>query len=65
MPDAILLAGGEEEGSPSKAFLDGAGRPLVWYVAQALAATPAVGRVGPWVLQINCGPPAAHWWAIS
>ncbi len=42
MIDAIMLAGG---GDASKAFLDGAGRPMVWYVAGALAKAGSVGRV--------------------
>jgi GTP:adenosylcobinamide-phosphate guanylyltransferase len=43
--DAVLLAGGGAAASGNKAFLEGAGRPMVWYVAQALAAAPSVGRV--------------------
>jgi GTP:adenosylcobinamide-phosphate guanylyltransferase len=45
VPDAILLAGGALPDTPSKAFLDAAGRPLIWHVAQALDRAASVGRV--------------------
>ncbi len=45
MIDALLLAGGGTSAAGNKAFLDGAGHPLVWYVARALAEAPSVGRV--------------------
>lgn len=45
MPDAIILAGGTAADGSNKAFLDGAGHPFVWHVAQALARTAAVARV--------------------
>ena len=51
MIDALLLAGGGDAASGNKAFLDGAGRPMVWYVAKALADAPSVGRV------VAVGPP--------
>lgn len=43
--DAILLAGGGDAASGNKVFTDGAGHPIVWYVARALAAAPSVARV--------------------
>ncbi|MGH2625130.1 MAG: nucleotidyltransferase family protein [Anaerolineales bacterium] len=59
MTDAIMLAGGGDASAPNKAFLDGAGRPMVWYVAGALAKAESVGRVvavGPSdQLQAACG----------
>lgn len=51
MIDALLLAGGGDAASGNKAFLDGAGRPMVWYVARALAEAPPVGRI------VAIGPP--------
>lgn len=60
MPDAILLAGGGGGTGPGKAFLDGAGHPMVWYVARTLASTKTVGRVvavgPPEALRAACGP---------
>ncbi|MDR7426211.1 MAG: nucleotidyltransferase family protein [Armatimonadota bacterium] len=60
MIDALLLAGGGTAAAANKAFLDVAGRPLVWYVARALAEAPSVGRivaVGPAEdLRRACGP---------
>ncbi len=60
MTDAILLAGGGDASTPNKAFLDGAGHPMVWYAARALADAPSVGRVvavGPAErLREACGP---------
>jgi len=57
--DALLLAGGGTAAAGNKAFLDGVGRPLVWYVARALAKAPSVGRivaVGPQEdLRAACG----------
>jgi len=49
--DALLLAGGGDAASGNKAFMDGAGRPMVWYVARALAEAPSIGRV------VAIGPP--------
>jgi len=43
--DTILLAGGGSAAAGNKAFLEVAGRPMVWYVARALAGAPSVGRV--------------------
>ncbi len=51
MIDAVLLAGGGTPASGNKAFLDGAGRPMVWHVARALAGAPSIGRV------VAIGPP--------
>ncbi|MGH2453149.1 MAG: nucleotidyltransferase family protein [bacterium] len=60
MIDAILLAGGGEGLTPSKAFFDGAGHPMVWYVAKALADARSVGRIvavgPPERLSEACGP---------
>lgn len=60
MTDAILLAGGGDASTPNKAFLDGAGHPMVWYVAKALAEARSVGRVvavgPPEDLRAACGP---------
>ncbi|MBI3976187.1 MAG: nucleotidyltransferase family protein, partial [Armatimonadetes bacterium] len=60
MTDAILLAGGGDASTPNKAFLDGAGHPMVWYVAKALAEARSVGRVvavgPPDNLRAACGP---------
>ncbi|HEV8340289.1 MAG TPA: nucleotidyltransferase family protein [bacterium] len=59
MTDAIMLAGGGDASTPNKAFLDGAGHPMVWYVARALAGARSVGRVvavgPPDRLQAACG----------
>lgn len=59
MTDAILLAGGDPA-APNRAFLDGAGHPMVWYVARALDGARSVGRVvgvgPPERLREACGP---------
>lgn len=59
MIDAILLAGGGDVPAPNKAFLDGAGHPMVWYVVSALADAASLRRVvavgPPDQLQAACG----------
>lgn len=55
-----MLAGGGDGSTPNKAFLDGAGHPMVWYVARALSDAPSIGRVvavgPPTLLRDACGP---------
>ncbi|SDF00841.1 nucleotidyltransferase family protein [Sporolituus thermophilus] len=70
MYDAIILAGGQNaeplrqvSAQPYEAMIDIAGKPMVTFVAEALAACPQVGRifvVGPARELANCGlPPSA------
>jgi NDP-sugar pyrophosphorylase family protein len=68
MYDAIILAGGENSKQlsalspqPYEAMIEIAGKPMVSYVAQALAESPRVGRIfviGPVQVLSSCVFPA-------